>query len=84
MQQAPLLISKGDKNMYDGFIRARSPYYKGPFSTCDDMEIPPSRDDQDLGSLIDDEAFLHIDEEDEQRRNTSTVPLEEEEEQKYQ
>jgi len=29
------------------------------------MEVPPSREGQDQGSLIDDEAFSNIDEEDE-------------------
>ena len=36
---------------------------------------PPSREDQDQGSLIDDEASSHIDEEDEQRRANNVVPL---------
>ena len=39
------------------------------------MEKPPSREDQDQGSLIDDEAISHIDEEDEQGRENNVVPL---------
>ena len=41
------------------------------------MEIPPSREDQDQGSLIDDEEISNIDEEDEQRRANNVVPLRE-------
>ena len=84
MKQILFHISKGDKNIFDGFLRARSPFCEGPSSICDDMEVPLSRDDQYLGSLIDDEEFSYIDEEDEQRINTSAIPLEEEEEEEDQ
>ena len=40
------------------------------------MEIPPSRENQDLGSLIVDEVFSNIDEEEEQRGSNSIVTSE--------
>ena len=73
MKQTPFHISEGGENMYGGLPRARSPFYEGPSSICENMEVLPSRDDQDLGSLIDDEAFSFFDEEDEHRRNTRAV-----------
>ena len=40
------------------------------------MDIPPSREDQDLGSLIIDEVFSNINEEEEQRGSNSVVTSE--------
>ena len=54
--------------------RARSPLLEEPSSIDEDMEIPPSREDQDQGSLIDDEEFSNIDEEDVKRRDNSAIP----------
>ena len=72
----PLLISiEGDRNMHDALPRERSPLLEEPSSIDEDMEVPPSRVDQDQGSLIDDEAFSHINEEDEHRRANNIVPL---------
>ena len=39
------------------------------------MEVPPSREDQDQGSLIDDDLFSYIDGEDENRRTNNAIPL---------
>ena len=39
------------------------------------MDIPPSREDQDLGSLIVDEVFSNINEEEEQRGSNNTITL---------
>ena len=61
--------------MHNTFPREISPLLEEPSSIDEDMEIPPSREDQDLGSLIDDEAFSNIGEEDEKRRANSVVPL---------
>ena len=63
IEPTPLHIFKGDRNMYDNFPRARSPFIEEPSSIFEDMEFPPSRDDQDQGSLIEDEAFSYMEEE---------------------
>ena len=71
----PLHISiEGDKNMHDALPRARSPLLEEPSSIDECMEIPPSMEGQDQGSLIDDEEFSNICEEDVQRRDKSDVP----------
>lgn len=75
MKQTPFHISEGDENMYDGLLRERSPLCEGPSSICEDMEVIPSTDDQDPGSLLDDEDFSIIDGEDEHRRSNSTILL---------
>ena len=52
----------GDRNLYDTFPRARFILQEElPFQK-EEMEIPPSRKDQDLGSLIVDEVFSKIEE----------------------
>ena len=48
---------------------------EGPSSICEVMEVIPSRDDQDLGSLLDDEVISLIDGEDEHERSNNTVIL---------
>ena len=54
----PLHISiEGDKNMHDALPRAISPLLDEPSSIDEDIGFPPSREYQDQGSLIDDEAF---------------------------
>ena len=46
--------------------RAKSPLHEEISSQEEDMEILPSKEDQDLRSLIDDEAFSTIEEEEEE------------------
>ena len=75
MKQIPFHIYEGDVNMYDGLLRERSPLCEGPSSICEVMEVLPSRDDQGLGSLLDDEVISIIDGEDEHKRSNSAVPL---------
>ena len=50
--------------MYETFPRARSPLHE---------EIPPSKEDQDLRSLIVDEVFSHIDEEEEKAGGNNAI-----------
>ena len=70
----PLQISiEGVKNLCDTLPKEISPLYEDPSSQKEDMEIPPSREDQDLRSLIDDEAFSNIDKEGEKRRANNAV-----------
>ena len=72
----PLQISiKGDRNFNDTLPRARSPLQEELSSKNEDMEIPPSREDQDLGSLIVDEVFSNIDEEEEQKGSNNIITL---------
>ena len=59
---------EGDENMYDTLPRAISPLHE---------EIPLSREDQDLRSLIIDEVFSNIDEEKEHEASNSVVTSEE-------
>ena len=75
MKQTPFHISEGDVKMYDGLLRERSRFYEGPSSIGEVMEVLPSRDDQDLGSPLDDEVISIIDGEDEHKRSNSVVPL---------
>ena len=63
IKPTPLHIFKGDKNMHDSIPREKSPLLKEPSSSCEDMEFLPSRDDQDQGSLTEDEAFSYMEEE---------------------
>ena len=56
------IFVEGDKNMHDSFPRERSPLLEEPSSIDEsyideDMEVPPSKEEQYQGSLIDDEAF---------------------------
>ena len=55
------IFVKGDKNMHDALPRARYPLLEESSSIDEDIEFPPSRENQDQGSLIDDEAFSNID-----------------------
>lgn len=48
---------EGEGNLYDTFPKAKSPLHEDISSQEEDMEIPPSKEDQYLRSLIDDEAF---------------------------
>ena len=75
MKQTPFHIFEGDENMYDGLLRAISPLCEGHSSIYEYMEVLLSNDDQDLGSLLDDEVFSIIDGEDEHKRSNSVVPL---------
>ena len=59
--------------MYDTLPRARSPLQEELSCQKEDMEIPPSREDQDLGSLIIDEVFSNIDEKEEQRGSNIAI-----------
>ena len=48
---------EGEGNLYDALPKEKSPLQEELSSQEEDMEIPPSKEDQDLRSLIDDEAF---------------------------
>ena len=69
------LVSEGDEDMYDGLLREISRLCEGPSSIFEVMEVLPSRDDQDLGSLLDDEVISLIDGEDEHMRSNNAVIL---------
>ena len=59
----PLQISvEGDKNLCDTFPKERSPLHEEISSQKEVMDIPLSKEDQDLRSLIDNEVFSNIDE----------------------
>ena len=75
IKQTPFHISEGDESLYDGFPRARSSLFEGPSSICEDMEVLLSREDQDIGSLLNDEVFSFIVGEDEHKRSNSVVTL---------
>ena len=59
--------------MYDFLTREKSPLHEDLSFQEEDMEIPPSKEDQDLKSLIDGEEFSTIEEEEEKARDNSAV-----------
>ena len=63
IEPTPLHIFKGNKKMHDSFPRETSPFLEEPSSICEDTESSPSWDDRDQGSLIEDEAFSYMEEE---------------------
>ena len=64
VMKTPLQIFvEGDKHLCDTLPRARSPLHEEISSQNEVMDIPLSREDQDLRSLIDNEVFSNIDEE---------------------
>ena len=62
-----------DVNLFYTLPRERSPSNEELSSQEEDMEIPPSKEDQDLRSLIDDEVFPTIEEEEEKVGDYNTV-----------
>ena len=64
---------EGDGNLYHVFPRAKSPLHEDLSLQEEDVEIPPSKEDQDLRSLIVDEVFSTIEEEEEKAGDNSTV-----------
>ena len=70
----PLQISiGGDENLCDTLPRARSPLHEDIYSQKEVMEIPPSKEDQDLRSLVDSEVFSNIDEKEELEGSSNVV-----------
>lgn len=75
MKQTPLHISRGEENWNDDLLEARPPLYEGHSSICEVMEVLPSREDQGLGSLLDDEVISIINGEDEHKRTNNAIML---------
>jgi len=76
MKQTPLHISRGEENQDDDLLEARHPLYEGHSSICEGMKIFLSKENRNMRSLMEKEAYSHVGEEHVHRRIHSIVSLE--------